>query len=267
MAAAGVVSTVQDVITALLPNFIYWKAQIPFRQKFALMSIFAIAYGAAAFGALRTYSTWYLFYRTYDVSWQLWEIWNWTLLEFHLGVICANAPACKVFVKRYLNIKSVGSDRQGNSSPARTPPAKVSPTASQSSSNPSGKSKSKLTAWMNPYAGHGYYSQPTQLSIDSTGGMNLSEKSDDDMSDTKHSSGDSIGSGRHYPHGDIELGILPDDYPFPSPLPQAHQRPCQRLSVYWYDCQYQGPRASGGLQYLGVDRLSTSTVNTIPKSD
>jgi hypothetical protein len=72
--AAGVISTVQDLITALLPNFIYWKAQIPFRQKAALMAIFATAYGVAAFGALRTHATWVLFYETYDVSWQLWDL-------------------------------------------------------------------------------------------------------------------------------------------------------------------------------------------------
>ncbi|OAK99564.1 hypothetical protein IQ06DRAFT_201385, partial [Phaeosphaeriaceae sp. SRC1lsM3a] len=101
---AGVVSTFQDLICALLPNFIYWKAQIPIRQKVALMAIFATAYAVAAFGAMRVYSTYVLFYETYDVSWQLWEIWNWTLLELHIGVICANLPALKVFVKRYLKI-------------------------------------------------------------------------------------------------------------------------------------------------------------------
>ncbi|OAG14375.1 hypothetical protein CC77DRAFT_918980, partial [Alternaria alternata] len=108
--SAGVISTVQDVVTALLPNFIYWKAKIPIRQKVALMGIFATAYGAATFGALRTHATWVLFYETYDVSWQLWEVWNWTLLEAHIGIICANAPALKAFVKQYLEpIKSIAS--------------------------------------------------------------------------------------------------------------------------------------------------------------
>lgn len=62
--AAGVVSTFQDVVSALLTNFIYWKAQIPLRQKAALMCIFAISYGAAAFGALRTRASYVLFLET-----------------------------------------------------------------------------------------------------------------------------------------------------------------------------------------------------------
>lgn len=257
MLAAGVVSTVQDVITALLPNFIYWKAQIPFRQKAALMAIFALAYGAAAFGALRTYSTWYLFYRTYDISWQLWEIWNWTLLEFHIGVICANAPALKVFVKRYLDIKSIVSKQQGNSSQAkssqpRTPQTKSSHTRSQTSSNPSGKSRAKFAIWKNPYANHGYYSQPTQLSADRQSGVLISEDLEGSKSDTLYSCGDSTRSERQYANTDVELGIITDDALYPPRPPQSHRGSRGMISVYMYDDESEGDTTNGGLRYMQV---------------
>jgi hypothetical protein len=251
--AAGVISTVQDLITALLPNFIYWKAQIPFRQKAALMAIFATAYGVAAFGALRTYATWVLFYETYDVSWQLWEIWNWTLLELHIGVICANAPALKVFVKRYLNIKSIVSNQQAQSSQAKSSQAKSSQTRSQTSSKPSGKSGSKSAIWRSPYANHGYYSQPTQLSVNELGDVHISEETGEDASDTQHSSGDSTRSERRYTNDDVELGILSNAASYPSLPPEVHRGSCGMASVYWYDDNSDGESVSRGFRHLRVE--------------
>jgi hypothetical protein len=252
---AGVVSTVQDVITALLPNFIYWKAQIPIRQKVALMGIFATAYGVAAFGALRTYATWVLFYETYDVSWQLWEIWNWTLLELHIGVICANAPALKVFVTRYLHIKSIVSKQQAQSSQAkssqsRSPQAKSSQKGSQTNSDPSGKSRAKLAIWKNLYANHGYYSQPTQISVDELGCVHISEELEENTSDTQHTYGDSARSTQHYANDDVELGILSNAASYPSQPPESHRGSRGMVSLYLYDSPFEDETMGGGLQYL-----------------
>jgi hypothetical protein len=262
--AAGVVSTVQDLICALLPNFIYWNARIPFRQKAALMAIFATAYGVAAFGGLRTYATWVLFYETYDVSWQLWEIWNWTLLELHIGVICANAPALKAFVSRYLNIKTIASNQhaqypQAGSSKAKSSQAKSSQTgssqmSSQSHSNTSGKVRAKMAAWKNPYANHGYYSQPTQFSVDETGGLNSNEDSEEDPSDTLHTSGDSTRSERQYVNGDVELGIITNDALYPSHPPEVYRTSHGLVSVYWYDSQTDlSEPMRGGFRHLRVE--------------
>lgn len=253
MAAAGIVSTVQDVITALLPNFIYWKAQIPLRQKIALMAIFATAYAVAAFGALRTYSTWVLFYETYDVSWQLWEIWNWTLLELHIGVICANTPALKVFVKKYLpGIKSIVSRQQATSSQPRTPEtpssqAKSSQTRSQTSSNPSGKSK-KSGFWKNPYAHLGYFSQATQHSTEER----ISEETEKDTLHHRHISEDSTLHARHYTEDDVELGILRNAAPCPAQPADTHRGSVGLVSVYMYDDQHDSDNLDAGLQYLRV---------------
>lgn len=246
--AAGVVSTVQDVITALLPNFIYWKAEIPIRQKVALMGIFATAYGAAAFGALRTHATWVLFYETYDVSWQLWEVWNWTLLEAHIGVICANAPALKAFVKQYLEpIKSITSKPREWFSPAKSSHAQSSQTGSKAESDPSKKSK-KL--WRNPYGHHGYFSQPTEVT----------QRSDDEelfgcegirgsSSDTKQGS---TCSDRQSANDDIELGLATPIATYLAPPPELYRwslGSVGMVSVYMYD-QNEGDGTSGDMRYM-----------------
>jgi hypothetical protein len=263
--SAGVVSTVQDLITALLPNFIYWKAQIPFRQKAALMAIFATAYGVGVFGALRTHATWVLFYETYDVSWQLWEIWNWTLLELHIGVICANLPALKVFVKRYLNIKSIVSNENTKNSRAKSSQAKSSQTRSQVSSNPSGKSRAKLAIWKNSFANHGYYSQPTQLSANEEGVLRISEESEKDGSNTQPTSEEANRCERHYADDDVELGILNNAATYLSPPPVAHRGSRgsngsggSMASVYWYDDHSDDESMTRGFRHLRVEVLRRS---------
>lgn len=253
---AGVVSTVQDVTTALLPNFIYWKAKIPLRQKVALMAIFATAYGAAAFGALRAYATYVLFYKTYDVSWQLWEVWNWTLLELHIGVICANAPALKAFMKKYFEpIKSIASKARGrssggNSSQAKSSQAKSSQTGSKARSDPSEKSKK---FWKDPYAKLGYFTQATRLSQKSDDELFGCEGIDECASDKKHASLESERSATD----DLEMGLVPPPriattYLAPPPHTQTQRSSLGSVglaSVYMYD-QNEGDGTKGGMKYM-----------------
>ena len=67
---AAIVSTAQDLLTAMLPTILYWNLQIPLRQKMALFGIFGIGYGVVAIGALRAYASWRNFFDTYDVTWE-----------------------------------------------------------------------------------------------------------------------------------------------------------------------------------------------------
>lgn len=263
MLAAGIISTVQDAITALLPNFIYWKSQIPFRQKAALMGIFATAYGVAAFGALRTYATYVLFYETYDVSWQLWKIWNWTLLEFHIGLFCANVPALKVFVKRYLDIKSIvlkpsAPTSQAKSSQIRSQQSKSSHTLSQTSSRPSGKSRSKMSAiFKDPYA-H-FYTQTTQMTVeeedeDDVKDMLRCEEQDEKKSDGENSPRSSIRSHmqRHVADDDVEMAILPSTPVYPTQPPPVHRSSRERLSFFlWHN--NSDDESIGGFRHLRIE--------------
>lgn len=57
-------------------------------------------------GIMRTYYAIYVYYYTYDITWIAYYGWIWTALEADLGVICACAPALKVFFRRYLNLST-----------------------------------------------------------------------------------------------------------------------------------------------------------------
>lgn len=126
--AHGVISTVQDLMVAFLPTILCWNLQMPLRQKIALYSIFALGYSSVAVGAMRTYQGYRLFFTTYDVTWVASDIWLWSLLELHIGSMCANAPALKIFFEKVLKVdrlttwtrsrsrsQSYGSKRQHSS--------------------------------------------------------------------------------------------------------------------------------------------------------
>lgn len=48
-----------------------------------------------------------IFFHTYDVTWGAEPAWSWTAVEAHLAIICASAPALKVFFKQYFSLSSI----------------------------------------------------------------------------------------------------------------------------------------------------------------
>jgi hypothetical protein len=49
---------------------------------------------------------------TYDVIWGAQPAWLWTGVEAHVAIICASAPALKVFFKEYFNVNSLSGSLQ-----------------------------------------------------------------------------------------------------------------------------------------------------------
>ncbi|KAL1610059.1 hypothetical protein SLS60_001724 [Paraconiothyrium brasiliense] len=161
--SAAVISCAQDLLTAILPTFLYWHLQIPVRQKIALFGIFAIGYGVVAIGALRSYFSWQIFFETYDVTWVSWHVWTWTLLEVHIGAICANAPALKVFFKQVLRIKTSSSGSRSNTKNSGT---KISANkVSQSSFSASTYSKVSMWRSSQQCRRYGHISEPYPESV------------------------------------------------------------------------------------------------------
>ncbi|KAF1816740.1 hypothetical protein P152DRAFT_135994 [Eremomyces bilateralis CBS 781.70] len=108
--AASSISVLQDFIACGLPTMLFWDLKLPRRQKVALASIFGVGFFLCITGILRILAIRKVYYKTYDVTWAAEEVWVWTAVETHLAVICASAPALKVFFKRYLKVSSFGSD-------------------------------------------------------------------------------------------------------------------------------------------------------------
>lgn len=68
---------------------------------------------------MRTYYAVYIYYYTYDITWYAFEAWTWTALEADLGVMCASAPALRVFFRRYFG---PSTDRSVSTSRRNTRP-------------------------------------------------------------------------------------------------------------------------------------------------
>jgi hypothetical protein len=113
--AHGIISTIQDLVVAFLPTLLCWNLQMPNRQKFALYGIFAVGYSTVAIGAMRTYSGYRIFFQTYDVTWAASDTWLWSLLELHIGSMCANAPALKIFFTQVLKVDRLTTWRRPRS--------------------------------------------------------------------------------------------------------------------------------------------------------
>ncbi|KAH3994720.1 hypothetical protein HBH70_115880 [Parastagonospora nodorum] len=111
--ACAIVGTFQDLVICLLPIFLVWNLKMPKRTKIALCGIFAIGLVTCVCGILRTYYATYVYYYTFDITWYAYYGWIWTALEADLGVICASAPALKVFFKRYFSMTNSTSGAYG----------------------------------------------------------------------------------------------------------------------------------------------------------
>lgn len=163
---ASILSASQDMLTAILPTFLYWNLKIPLRQKIALFGIFAMGYGVVALGALRAYYSWYAFYGTYDITWATWDILLTSLLEIHIGCLCANAPALKVFFKFFFHEKLTSKSR------TKTPAG--SPGSSRKSST-SIWSKLTLMLGSDSQSGErstkGYHDSQAGVTVDPHGGV------------------------------------------------------------------------------------------------
>jgi hypothetical protein len=176
--AAGIISAVQDLATAILPTFLYWKLQLPIRQKLALFGIFAIGYGVVAVGAMRLYFSWRIFFDTYDETWIGWDNWLWSMLELHIGVMCANAPALKVFFKHFLQIENLTRRTKSRSHQNGSKPNSQQNTISSKSSKIS-KTFEKITSWKHSrsHSKSGYISEPhTDVSVDIYGGVRVQKE-------------------------------------------------------------------------------------------
>jgi len=96
--AANITSIVQDFLTFLLPLLLFSRLQLPMRQKVLLSGIFGIGFFLCIVGIVRLLLTKRLYFDTYDMTWESFDLWIWTNVELHGAIMCASAPALKLFV-------------------------------------------------------------------------------------------------------------------------------------------------------------------------
>ncbi|KAJ8133286.1 hypothetical protein O1611_g350 [Lasiodiplodia mahajangana] len=94
--SANIINTITDFIVVLLPIRATMTFQLSSRQRVIVVSLFGIGLIASSVGIARTYFTWLqLTAADYDTTWQSWYVWLSSLIELHLGIICASVPATK----------------------------------------------------------------------------------------------------------------------------------------------------------------------------
>ncbi|KAH6668942.1 hypothetical protein B0J14DRAFT_432337, partial [Halenospora varia] len=98
---AGIINTVTDLMTVLLPIPTVWKLQLPLQQQIIVMMLFGAGILVTAAGGLRTYYT-YEATVQYDATWHVYQVWLTSSVELYVGIICASLPATKTFFSTFL---------------------------------------------------------------------------------------------------------------------------------------------------------------------
>lgn len=92
-------TVVADFIVWVLPLPTLYRARLPLSQRVALIVLFSFGGVVVIAAIIRTYWIYHVIERTYDVTWEGFQLWIWTSVEVHLGVICGCVPWFKSLVK------------------------------------------------------------------------------------------------------------------------------------------------------------------------
>ncbi|OJD31431.1 uncharacterized protein BKCO1_4800058 [Diplodia corticola] len=100
--ASAIVSVITDAAVCVLPLLVVRRLQMPRKQKWALSALFGVGFFLCLCGIMRVVYMYNIYYTTYDTTWAAATVWSWTLVETHFAIICASAPALKLFFRRFL---------------------------------------------------------------------------------------------------------------------------------------------------------------------
>ncbi|KAF2266972.1 integral membrane protein [Lojkania enalia] len=105
-----------DFLIYVLPMPTLFKLSLPVSQRLGLMILFGFGGVIVVAGSFRAYWVHYVLFRTYDVTWEGFQIWVWTAIETNMGVICGCVPALKplLFPARAREQGSRGSKPYGS---------------------------------------------------------------------------------------------------------------------------------------------------------
>lgn len=101
-----------DAAVWVLPLGTLARARLPVRERVAVVGLFGAGAVVVAAAAVRTYWVWWVVEGTWDVTWEGFELWIWTAVEVHLGVICGCVPCLKGLVGG-CGVRRKGGGRKG----------------------------------------------------------------------------------------------------------------------------------------------------------
>lgn len=94
--AQTIINVVTDAMIYVLPMpTLFLLTSIPAGQRIGLMILFGIGGVIVVAGSFRAYWVHFVLYKTYDPTWEGFNIWIWTAIETNVGVICGCIPSLK----------------------------------------------------------------------------------------------------------------------------------------------------------------------------
>jgi len=97
----GMTNSLTDLYVFVLPMPMFWKVQLPKKQRIGLMALFGIGFITVGAGAVRLYYS-ILTAQSADYTWMGYYLWTWEAIEINLGIICACIPGIKPLIVRIL---------------------------------------------------------------------------------------------------------------------------------------------------------------------
>ncbi|KAJ4398216.1 hypothetical protein N0V85_006342 [Neurospora sp. IMI 360204] len=115
--AHAAITALADFIVWVLPLPTFYKAQIPLHQRMILVVLFSFGLFVVFAACIRMYWVHYVVWKTWDPTWEGIQVWAWTAVEIHLGIMCGCVPYFKSLV-RFWKTKTTskgGSTKKGGS--------------------------------------------------------------------------------------------------------------------------------------------------------
>ncbi|KAF1941831.1 integral membrane protein [Clathrospora elynae] len=91
----SILNVVTDFMIYALPIHTLFTLSLPWSQRIGLVVLFSVGGVIVVASSFRAYWVHYTLYKTWDATWEGYEIWVWTAVETNVGVICGCIPALK----------------------------------------------------------------------------------------------------------------------------------------------------------------------------
>jgi hypothetical protein len=83
----GVFNTFGDLLITILPIPLFWRLQMPLKDRIAICLLLGLGIIVTIAGALRNFFIWYALISTYDETWYTYPLWICSAIEIDLAVV------------------------------------------------------------------------------------------------------------------------------------------------------------------------------------
>ena len=87
MLGGGVINSVSDLLTTVLPIPIVWRLQMPLKQRIGVCILLCLGFIVTIAGSIRTYYTWKSLIESWDETWFAYPLWIAAAVELDLGLV------------------------------------------------------------------------------------------------------------------------------------------------------------------------------------